>query len=184
VALFVAICAQDLGLLRLVRPFLSAELGNMAKFTTIVALGTTGVHDFSSIVKTGKQLLATLRERLSLPRSVRLVREAIRNAELLSHVALEIHVGEDGDQGSLSGNQEKINAFVEQAFLEFSVGDSTTRSLNVLLDGFLCVIHISLQDGLFDLVPGFIRGEISNVISVHLACILAVVSRVSWILLA
>lgn len=158
---------------------LGAELGNMAKLLTVAAKRETSVNDLASIVQALEELLAGLGPALNLPGSVGLFNKAIRHSVLLVDVALKVHVGEDLNQGALSGNEPEANVMVDQGLLKLAVGDFASNALDVLVYGFFGVVNILLGNCLLDLLPSNLRVHIGNVVTVDLARFLAVLSEVA-----
>ncbi|KAI6748936.1 hypothetical protein HG531_007883 [Fusarium graminearum] len=174
------VVARDLRAVGAFHLLLGAELGNMAKLPTVAAKRETSVNDLASIVQALEELLAGLGPALNLPGSVGLFNKAIRHSVLLVDVALKVHVGEDLNQGALSGNEPEANVMVDQGLLKLAVGDFAFNALYVLVYGFFGVVNILLGNCLLDLLPGNLRVHIGNVVTVDLARFLAVLSEVAW----
>lgn len=179
-AIRTAVEARDLDRISTFRLLLATKLGDMSKFLAVQAKRNTSIHDFASIVQTREKLIPTLGPSFKLARTICLLDKAIRNGVFLVDMALQIHVGEHLDESSLSRNEPEANALMDQGFLELAVGDVTIHGLYVLLYRLLRVVNISVNDGLFDLVPGVIRADISNVVAVNLARLFAILAHVAW----
>ena len=171
--------ARDLGRVTLCL-LLGAKLGGVTEFLTVGAERNTAVHNLTSVVQALKEFLAVLRPTFHLAGTVRLLGKAVGNSVFLVDVALEIHVGKDLDEGSLSRNEPETNALLDQGFLKLLVGDVAIHGLDVLIDGFFGVVDIFLSDRLLDLLPGNVGVDVGNVITIDLARLLTVLSEVTF----
>jgi hypothetical protein len=176
-----AIVARNLGLSCLsLNPFLGTGLGSMAEFATIVAFRNTSVDDHTGVVQAGQNLSFAIRPGVNLAGSLWLVREPDRDAVLFVNLALEIHVRESINEISLSANEPNLDVFSHQTLLNLAVSDLSSKSFDVLLNGFLGIVHVPFTSRLLELVPGSIRSDIGDVVTIHFASILTVVSEVAW----
>lgn len=176
-----AVVAGNLGSIGAFRLLLGTVLGDMAKLSAVAAHGDTLVNDLSSIVEASKEFVTILGPTLDLTRAVRLLGEAVGDRVLLAHVSLEVHVGEDLKKGLLGSNQPETDVFLNEMGLNVTVSGLSVGSLDVLLNALLGVVNVSLSNGLLDLVHGLIESDISNVVAVDLASVLAVLAHVACI---
>lgn len=177
-AFAVAVVTEDdmgLTLLRL----LSTLLRNVPDLSTSRASTLPGVGRISSIIKPREYLLTGSRPSISLDRSLRLVGEAVRDAPLLAHVSLKIHVGEDGEQLALEGDEPEADVVADEALLQLAVGGRAVHGLHILLDGLLGVVDVALGHGLLDLRPGVFGGDGGDVVAVDHASILALLANMT-----
>lgn len=168
-----AVVAGDLWLIRLFELFLRTELGYMAQFAAVTAQRAAAVDNLARFIQASEKLLAALRERIRLARTIRLLREAVGNAEPFPHVSLKVHVGENADKGALRGNEEKLDAVVNHRLLKFSVSDCAVECLHVLLDRLFGVIHVPFNDSTLEFGPGVLGSQVCDVIAIDLASVLA-----------
>jgi hypothetical protein len=174
-----AIVARDLGRIITLHFLLSTKLGNMPKLLAVHAKGNASIDNLASIVQAREMLLAVLRPPLDFTRTVGLLGKSIRNSVLLVNVALDVHIGEDLDEGSLSGDEPETKVLVDESLLELTVCYLTIDSLDVLLHSFLDIVEILLSSGLLDFLPGRLGRNIGDIVSVDLASILAILSHVT-----
>jgi hypothetical protein len=151
----------------------------MPKLLAVHAKRNTSVDNFASIVQAREQFLAVLRPPLDLTGTIGLLDKSIRNSVLLVNVALDVHVGEDLNEGALSGDEPETKVLIDQSLLELTVCYLAVDSLDVLLYGFLGIVDILLDNSLLDFLPGHLGGNIGNVVSVDLARVLAILSHVT-----
>lgn len=178
-ALPAAVVAGNLGSIGAFRLLLGTVLGDMTKLLAVAAQGYTLVDDLSSVVKARKEFVPVLGPTLNLTRTVRLLSEAVRDRVLLAYVSLEVHVGEDLKKGLLGSNQPETDVFLNESGLDITVSGLSVGRLDVLLDALLGVVNVSLSNGLLDLVQGLLERDISNVVAVDLASVLAVLAHVA-----
>lgn len=178
-AIRTAVEAGDLDRITAFHLLLSTKLRDMSKLLAVQAKRNTSIHDFASVVQTREKLIAALGPSFKLARTICLLDKAIRNGIFLVDMALEIHVGENLDERSLSRNEPETNALVDQSFLELAIGNVAIHCLDVLLNSLLGVVDVSLNGGLFDFVPGVIGADISDVVAVNLARLFAILAHVA-----
>ncbi|KAL6889551.1 hypothetical protein HDV57DRAFT_332316 [Trichoderma longibrachiatum] len=175
-----AIVARDLWLSRLsLDPVLGAALGSMAELATVVAFRNTSIDDHTGVIQTGQNLSIAIRPDVDFAGPLWLVRESDRNAVLFVDLALEIHVRESINKISLSANKPNLDVFFHQTLLNLAVSDLSSKSFDVLLNGFLGIVHVPLTRCLLELVPSSVRSDIGDMITIDFASVLTVVSKVA-----
>ena len=177
---FVAVAAGDTRSIGVLVLLLGTVLGNVANLLAVVANGLAIVDGLASVVKTIEDLVDGPRPTVFLTRSLRVLREAVRNGELLAHVALKIHVGEGRKKLSLESDEPKADLAIDQAFLDRTVGRSTILSLDVFLECFLGIVGITLTSRHSKLLPSLLGRHVGDLVPVDLPGIGAVTLVVTY----
>lgn len=178
-AICAAVEARDLGCVSAFHLLLSAKLGRVAKFLAVSAKRNTSIDDLASVVEAFKELCPVLGPSLNLPGTISFLDKAVRNSVFLVDITLQIHVGEDLDEGSLSGNKPETDFLLDQRLLKLAIGDLAMNGLDVLIHSFFGIIDIPFSDCLLDFLPGNLGGHIGNMIAVDLAWLLTMLAKVA-----
>lgn len=97
---------------------------------------------------------------------------AIGDGELLSQVALNVHVGESWLELLLISDEVEIDVLRTESRLQVSVSN-VWSSFDVLSNGLLHVIHIIVLRGKLELSPSIFGSDIGDIRSINLARVLA-----------
>lgn len=149
---------DNLFLLNLVRWTI---LGNVTIFVAVDTLGLAATDRLTSILETLHIFFSILREGVTLTVSGRLVVEAVCDSVLLVEIALKVHSGQSSNQVLLDGNDVNTDILGSKGLLKLNVS-KLRQALEILLEGLLDIIHVSLLSGLADLVPGGLRVHVRN----------------------
>lgn len=160
---------------------LRALLGNVANLVTVCTFRLSSIGDITCVVQTGQNLIDTFRPALDLSGPLGLIRKPVRDRVLFTHVALQIHVGENLDQRPLRGNKPNIDLVVDKCFLELAESDSAIQCLHVCLNAFLRIVSILLSRCTLDHVPSKLSSHVGDAAAVDLPSIGTILTQVPYV---
>lgn len=181
VALAVAVDAQlDLALADALR--LRAGLGAMAPLLAVEAALQARVDGIAGVVEASKELGTVSRPAVTLTGASRLLGEAVGHSVLLASVAMHVHVGKGAREGALKGNEPQVDLVVNEAALDVTERGGVAKGdhgLDVLLQGLLGIVNVTLLDGLFNAGPSLVGSDVLDMITVDGARLVTLLGRVA-----
>lgn len=179
-SLLVAVEALDTRSVGILNFVLGARLADVTHLIAVHALGNSAVDRLASIKKTFKVLLRSSRPNLLLLGTLMLGRVTVGDSELLSQVALNVHVGVSLLELLLISDEVEIDALGTESRLQVSVSN-IWGCFDVLSNGLLHVIHVIVLRGSLKLSPSVFSSNIGDMGSINLARVGAFNGRMTWV---
>lgn len=177
----VAVEASDRGTIKNLTLLLRAGLGNVAHLVAVVALWDATGNRLTTIRQALNVLLLGLGPTDILLGASRVRIEPKRNGELLVQVSLEVHVGVGRGKLTLQANEVQWDVHVAESLLELRVG-GLRASLDILEEGLLDIVHVTILDSLAEALPGNLGLDDLNVATINLAWVGASSDGVAYII--